>query len=76
MTRLNTKYDEESKCELEQDVEELAELSKTNFEKFKDDLDKAKLNKGRINSKQIWKLKKRLCTRSNDPSTDMLDSRD
>ena len=75
MTKLKTKTDHKSKDELDQVVNELAREAEANYKKVKDELDKVKGNKGGMNPKQIWTLKKKLCPRSKDPPTAMLDSR-
>ena len=43
--------------------------------KLKEEIDRLKVNESGMNQKQIWKLKKKLCPRSNDPPTAMLDEK-
>ena len=76
MTKLKMTKDDESKQEeMNEIVKELAKLSEENYNKVKDEIEKAKSNKGGMNSKQIWKMKKRSCPKSKDPPTAMLDSK-
>ena len=75
MTSLKTKTDLKSKREVEGIVKEIANIHEENYEKLKEDFDKVKSNKGGMNAKQIWKMKKKLCPRSKDPPTAMLDSK-
>ena len=74
MTKLKTKTDQKSQDELKQIVDNLAIEAEENYKKVKDCLDKVKGNKGGMNPKQIWSMKKKLCPRSKDPPTAMLDS--
>ena len=71
----NLKKDNKSKEEIDQVVNDIAEEAEDNYRKIKEELDKVKTNKGGMNSKQIWSLKKALCPKSKDPPTAMLDSK-
>ena len=75
MTTLKAKTDQKSKEELEAVVKDLAIEAEENFNKVKEELEKVKTNKGGMNSKQIWSLKKKLCPKSKDPPTAILDSK-
>ena len=75
MAQLKTKTDQESKDNLETVIKDLAIEAEENFNKVKEELEKVKTNKGGMNSKQIWSLKKKLCPKSKDPPTAMLDSK-
>ena len=48
-------------------------MQKKTIKKIKEELDIVKTNKGGMNSKQIWSLKRKLCPQSKDPPTAMLD---
>ena len=50
----------------------LAETTEHNFNKLKEDLSKIKA-KGVVDAKQMWKLRKKLCPKSRDPPTSILD---
>ena len=54
---------------LEQVINDLAIQADTNYKKVKEELNKVKNNKGGMNSKQIWSLKKSLCPKSKDLQT-------
>ena len=59
---LKNKEDAESKEELIKVNKAIAEYQAANFEALKEELDKIKKNvKGKIDSKQLWKLKRKLC---------------
>ena len=75
MTNLKTKSDNNSKEELEKVVIGIAKEAEENYNKVREELDKVKTNKGGMNPKQIWSLKKSLCPKSRDPPTAMLDSK-
>lgn len=73
MTHLKTKRDPKSKDELEKVENDIAKEAEENYNKVKEELKKVKTNKGGMNSKQIWSLKKTLCPKSQDPPTAMID---
>ena len=73
ITYLRNNKDRENKEDLEQVIKDLAIQAETNYKKVKEELNKVKNNKGGMNSKQIWSLKKSLCPKSRDPPTAMLD---
>ena len=56
-------------------IKDIAVEAEENYRKVKEELEKVKTNKGGMNSKQIWSMKKRICPKSKDPPTAMLDSR-
>ena len=72
---LKGKNDNESKAELKEVNDTLAERAKKNFIKLKEDLAKLK-SKGGLDAQHMWKLKKRLCPKIRDPPTAMLDRED
>ena len=74
MRHLKGKTDDTSKKELIKVQEEIAKEASENFLKLKEELDKLKPNNGKINSKQLWKLKKRLCPRLKAAPSAMNDS--
>ena len=73
MRMLKDKDDPESKIELEKVKIEIAEAASKNFIKMKLELSKIKPGEGKIDSKQLWKLKKKLCPRSRDALSVMND---
>ena len=70
---LNDKDDTKSKQEKARVIEDIARVASENLEKIQDEISKIKPNEGGMNEKKIWKLKKKLCPRSRDPPTAMLD---
>ena len=74
MKTLKTKDDSESKKQLDEVVEALAEIAENNYKHIKTEMSKVKQIEGKINGKELWKLKKRLCPKSRDPQCAMLDS--
>ena len=73
MRSLKDKNDNESKKELEKTIKDIAESSSENFKKMKDELYKLKPKDGQIDSKLLWKLKKKLCPRTVDTPVAMND---
>ena len=63
MRKLKEKTDPASKEELNKVIEAIANEANNNFSKLKEELTKLKPLDGKIDSKQLWKLKKRLCPR-------------
>ena len=61
--------DKENKEDLDQVIKDLAIQVGTNYKKVNKELNKVKTNKGGMNSKQIWSLKKSLCPKSKDLQT-------
>ena len=75
-SRLQDLNDKDDKLSKEKQAKVLSDIeteANANFKKLREELDKFKTNKGGLNEKQIWKLKKKLCPRSTDPPTAMLD---
>ena len=72
---LNNKDDDVSKEEQTKVLNDIAAEANSNFKKVRDEIDKMKTNEGGMSEKQIWKLKKKLCPRSKDPPTAMLDGK-
>ena len=54
--------------------EEIAEAEEVNINKFKESLEKMKPGSGGLNPQQMWKLRNKLCPKSRDPPSAMLDS--
>ena len=71
----NYKDDKESDQEMEKVIEQIAQQSKNNCNKIKEALTQIKPEKGPVNSKQMWKLGKKLFPRSREPSSAMLDEK-
>ena len=70
---LRTKADNKSKPELCKIDEKLAELcAEDNFRKIKDEVRGLESEKGGLNAGRLWKLKKRLSPRVQDPPTAMM----
>ena len=73
MRSLKDKDDDESKMEMEKTIQNIAQSSSENFKKLKDELNKLKPEDNRIDSKLLWKLKKKLCPRAVDAPSAMND---
>ena len=58
MRQLKSKDDAVSKIELNEVVEAIAKAKSDNFKKLKDELGKLKSADDRVDSKQLWKLKR------------------
>ena len=72
---LRTKLDKESKKELRKTDEKLAELcAEEIFHKINDEIKGLESEKGGLNAGRLWKLKKRLSPRAEDPPTAMMDN--
>ena len=56
-------------------LEKIADDAKKNFETVKAEVNKMKPNENGMNSKKLWKLKKKLCPNSRPSAAAMLDSR-
>ena len=72
---LNNKDDDVSKEEKTKVLNDIAAEANSSFKKVRDEIDKMKTNKGGMSEHQIWKLNKKLCPRSKDPPTAMLDGK-
>ena len=71
---LRNKDDQESKDELASVEEELAKkCAKDNYEKIMEEIKGIDCEEGGVNSGRLWNLKRKLCPRSKDPPTAMLD---
>ena len=75
LQELKNKEDDVSKSNKTKVLKDIAEEADANFMKLKEEIDRLKVNESGMNQKQIWKLKKKLCPRSNDPPTSMLDEK-
>ena len=75
MRTLKGKEDTESKKELAKCIESIASLADKNYQKVKDELAKIKLSEGRLDNKQVWKLKKTLCPNNIDVPCAMNDDK-
>ena len=71
--RLKLKSDDESKTEMKRVEKEIAERADQNYQKIKDELEKINPNGEGINAKQLWKLKRKMCPRSQDAPSAMFD---
>ena len=71
---LKNKEDDRSKQELEQVNKAIADKHQENFERLKAELAKVKTVDGKINSKQLWKMKRKLCPQSRDAPSAMKDA--
>ena len=74
MRSLKNKEDAESVNELAKCVETIATAAENNYRKVKDELAKIKPNEGKMDNKQVWKLKKALCPRTMDAPCAMNDA--
>ena len=70
---LKTKTDAASQLELAKVTQEIADKAESNFMKLKEELQKLDPNNKGIDSKQLWKLKKKLCPKVRDPPSAMMD---
>ena len=70
---LKDKDDCESKREIEKAQKDIAEAALQNFINMKKELSKLKPGEGKIDSKQMWKLKKKLCPRNREAHSVMND---
>ena len=75
MRALKNKDDAKSMKEMDKVIEALAEVAEKNYETITSELEKVKEFEGKINTNELWKLKKRLCPKSRDPQCAMLDSK-
>ena len=72
---LKNKLDDESKKELNKVEIELADkCAEENRRRIIDEIKGLDCNDGGVNSGRLWKLRKKLCPRSRDPPTAMLDT--
>ena len=70
---LKKKDDDESKEEISKVLEDIKDEATNNLIKIKEELKKLKAHKGGLNVNSLWRLKKKLCPRSRDPPTAMVD---
>ena len=75
MRSLKNKEDEEGKEELQKTMADNASAADNNFKKLKEELAKLKPEDGHIDSKLLWKLKKKLCPRAIDAPCAMNDQK-
>ena len=66
MRLLKGKDDHDSKKELLEVFEAIANKEANNYQNLKDELHKIKTHDGKINSKQLWKMKRKLCPNSRE----------
>ena len=72
---LKNKSDDSSKEELNKIEEELAiKCAEDNRKKILDEIEGIDCNDGGVNSGKLWSLRKKLCPKSRDPPTAMVDS--
>ena len=69
---LKGKTDADSKAKMKEVTDSLAEVAEQNFKKLKEELSKMKAT-GVVDAKQMWKLRKKMCPKSRDPPTSILD---
>ena len=74
MRELKNKEDAESIKELEIVKQNIADAEEENMTRLKEELEKVKPGSGGLNTQQMWKLRKRMCPKSRDPPSAMLDS--
>ena len=70
---LKKKDDDESKEEISKVLEDIKDEATNNLIKIKEELKKLKAHKGGLNVNSLWRLKKKLCPRSRDPPTAIVD---
>ena len=71
--QLKLKTDDESKAKMKIVEKEIADKAEQNYIKIKDELEKINPNGDGINAKQLWKLKRKMCPKSQDAPSAMLD---
>ena len=71
---LKGEEDEKSKEELNKLYEKLADKAQENFQKAKEALNEIIPGDETVNTKKLWKFKKKLCPKTKDPPTAMLDN--
>ena len=72
---LKDKEGDLSKKEKDKVLKDIIKEANSNYTKLKEEINRLKSNEGGLNEKLIWKLKKKLCPRSNDPPSAMLDGK-
>ena len=72
---LKDKLDKESKNELKDINEKLANMAKETFTKLQKEICDAKENGTKMNAQKIWKMKKKLCPRARDPAAAIIDGK-
>ena len=71
--KLKLKTDIESVVELKEVEKKIADIAENNYIKIKDELKKLNPNGEGINTKQLWKLKRKMCPRSENAPSAMFD---
>ena len=74
-SRIQELRDKDDKEDQTKARDAIAEDANSDFKTLKEAIVKFKTNKGGMNEKQIWNLKKKLCPKSKDPPTAMLDKK-
>ena len=75
MRELKGKEDDQSKDELKKVIDEIADEEETKYEQVKDALKDIKTGDRGLNSKEVWKLKKKLFPKSHEPPSVMKDEK-
>ena len=75
LRKLKGLEDQESKDAIEKVVEEIAAYELEKYRQVMEDLKKTK-HEDKLNTQQFSKLKKKVCSRNQDPPTVMLDKKD
>ena len=75
MRNLKSKTDEKSKARLQEILEKIAQDARKNFETVRLEINKIRTNENGMNSKKLWKMKKKLCPKIRPPPTAMLDAK-
>ena len=75
MRKLKGKDDDKSKDELKSVIEQIADEEETNYEKVKEALKGIKTGDKGLNSKEMWKIKKKLFPKSREPPSAMKDEK-
>ena len=73
MRVLKGKDDLDSKNKLKEVVKEVAEKADENFEKLKSELENIKSDSGKLDANKLCKFRKKVCPKSCDPPTAMMD---
>ena len=66
--------DTESIAQMAKVTKAIAEAAKNNFKKVADELSKMKTEESKLDARQVWRLKKKLCPKASDAPTAMNDA--
>ena len=73
LAMLKLKDDDESKEAVANVIEDIAKAAEAKYTKVMEELSKMKPDEGKIDAQKFWKIKKKLCPKSREPPSAMLD---